>query len=163
VKSVKHIGIKFSSLMRTCLLLLLMVLIVSCKDAVVQNNNNAEKVKSLECIDRIIQRDEKLSKIRNYSCESLSLSESINNYLEELDKLDYSNCPPSFKVTFFDHITAWENMLVVTDEYPEPRGEMFVLFESIGKGDQKKELKKLLKELWYSWDIVLDELEHYDY
>lgn len=117
----------------------------ACKQKVEPQNNS--------CIHTIIKKDELLGKVRNKFSETKSLSTTIYNYTEGLRFLDYGQCPEAFKTAFLKHIEAWDDMLKVTDKYPDIRGEMHAAFDSIkAKGDQEFENK--LDRIWKTWENV---------
>ena len=110
-------------------------------------SNEGEK----DCVDRIFAEDTKLGETRNHACETASLSEAIQAYVEGLEALDYSGCPREFKTAFDGHIAAWRNMGTFTDQFPDLRGEMHSLFSQLEKGDKAEEFKPLLTNIWDTW------------
>lgn len=117
--------------------------------------NNLEDDKlNKECMNRVIALDDSLGKIRNHACEKISLSQSIKDYSAGMKKFSYKKCPESFKKAFERHRQAWANMLVVTDKYPDLRGEMHVLFKQLEEGKDAELFKPLLKAIWDTWAEV---------
>lgn len=114
---------------------------------------DGDKLKK-ECIDSVIAIDDSLGKIRNHACERVSLSQSIRNYSAAIKKISYKDCPQSFKKAFEKHQQAWDAMVVVTDKYPQLRGEMHVLFKKLEEGNDAELFKPLLKEIWETWEEV---------
>lgn len=104
-----------------------------------------------ECITRIIAADDSLGAIRNHTCEIVSLSRSIKNYVRGLKKLNFKNCPSGFKESFRIHTKAWHDILKITNKYPSLRGEMHELFDQLEKGNDAVEFKKYLKQIWDTW------------
>ena len=86
---------------------------------------------SKNCIKNIIAEDESLGKTRNHNCEKISLSETIRIYANGLEALDFAECPEKFSTAFQSHIKAWKEMIIITDKYPNLRGEMHDLFDEI--------------------------------
>ncbi|TRO66839.1 hypothetical protein [Christiangramia sabulilitoris] len=110
--------------------------------------------KARECEEKVIQTDEKLGKIRNHSSEKISLSETIDNYTESLNSLNFDHCTENFTMAFRDHIDAWKNIKKITDKYPDLRGEMHQLFDEIQNGKDSTEFKELSKKIWDTWSKV---------
>lgn len=107
-----------------------------------------------ECIDYVIALDDSLGTIRNHACEKQSLSETIDEYVYNLDNLSFSNCPPAFITAFDEHKDAWVNATEITDNYPDLRGEMHELFEIIENGPDSIAFKLLVAEIWSTWEQV---------
>ncbi|MFC0605551.1 hypothetical protein [Winogradskyella pulchriflava] len=130
--------------MRTKLTLTMLYLVVllSCqnKKKTESNSNISEK----DCIDKILLDDSKLGKIRNHECETITLQKTIDNYVKAMRKLNFEGCPEEFSVAFKKHISAWNNMGKFTENYPELRGEMHDLFDSIEKSKDSATFKPLL-------------------
>lgn len=119
--------------------------------------NSADNDKS--CIEKIIAQDEVIGKTRNHACETISLSETIHQYVKGMDSFDYSDCPTDFKEAFEKHKEAWIAMIQVTDNYPDLRGEMHDLFDELEKGADAELFKSLLKNIWDTWGEVEKAME----
>lgn len=113
-----------------------------------------KKLYEKECIDRIIAADDSLGKIRNNACKVVSLSESIQQYTSEMEKLNYKDCPSTFTDAFEKHRQSWIAMLAVTDKYPDLRGEMHELFNQLEQSNDSSSFKPLLKSIWDTWAEV---------
>ena len=111
------------------------------------------------CIDRIMTTDDSLGAIRNRASERISLSETIQQYTDALGSLDFSDCPESFASGFEIHRQAWINMLVITNDYPDMRGEMHELFSLLEHGQDSARFHPLLKEIWDSWGDIEKAIE----
>jgi hypothetical protein len=122
------------------------------KSANGQNLDN--KKKEEKCIDRIISEDSKAGTTRNHRCEEVSLSDAIKEYIQQLEKVDFSDCPAEFGNSFKAHIEAWRSTLIITDKHSEMRGEMHNLFDKINVSEDSIQFKKLVKGIWDTWADV---------
>lgn len=141
---------------------LLCFITLSCKQPASKVEKSADKnnkVSKQECIDRVIALDNSLGKIRNHDCKTVSLSQAILNYTQGIKKIDYSNCPETFIVAFEKHRQAWLEILSVTDEYPNLRGEMHDLFKILEEGNNKEDFKPLLESIWDTWGEIEKSME----
>ena len=126
------------------------------------NNSNQKKndidliseTYQANCIERILKKDGDLGEIRNHATEKISLSQAINNYINELKSLDFSNCPQNFTSAFTRHIAAWKAITKVTDNHSSQRGELHDIFERLQKSQDSTEFKSLLKVVWDTWHEV---------
>lgn len=109
---------------------------------------------SMDCIARVLAVDDSLGKIRNRECESISLSQTIVNYTDGMRKLNTEHCSEGFTNAFQSHIDAWNAIRVVTDRYPDKRGEMHVLFKELEQCRDSIEFKKLQAAIWSTWTGV---------
>ena len=107
-----------------------------------------------DCINKIIEADERLGAKRNHDCETLSLSETIEKYVGGMEALDFSQCPEKFSSAFKSHIEAWKSMVSVTDHFPDSRGEMHDLFNTIEKSEHAEKYKLALDKIWSTWSDV---------
>ncbi|ESU24623.1 hypothetical protein FEDK69T_05440 [Flavobacterium enshiense DK69] len=64
------------------------------------------------------------------------------------------NCPKTFSKAFQDHVNAWNAIRIVTDRYPEKRGEMHLLFKELEQSKDSVEFKKLQGNIWATWTEV---------
>lgn len=112
-----------------------------------------------DCIKHVIATDSNFGKIRNHACEQQSLSETIEEYANNLNKIDFSNCPKSFTKAFHEHIKTWEALLPIVKKHPNLRGEMHDLFKIIEKGNDAEVFKKLVQDIWSTWAIIEQEME----
>ncbi len=146
-------------LMRTLLsFLFISLLCLACGNS--QSSSPAQEADASpgHCMERIIALDDSLGTVRNHACERISLSETIRNYVADIRALDFSSCPADFTKAFEEHVLAWEEMIVVTDEYPDLRGEMHDLFDDIKEGEHEYYLNKHLDAIWGTWAEVEDAL-----
>jgi len=114
-----------------------------------QNKNRAEASKF--CMNAIFKKDSVLGELRNHEPETSSLSEAINNYVKNLDSLDFQQCPKTFEKAFQEHAQAWSDMTSVTDNYPDLRGELHDLFDKLEKSEDAVAFKKHLENIWATW------------
>ena len=139
----------------TCLIFIFLVL--AC-DNVRKNSGETKlgsvEIKTAKCIESILQKDSELGKIRNHSSELLSLSETIDDYTNNIKSLDFKNCPDKFSIAFHEHIQAWLDLKNVSDKYPELRGELHVIFTELGKKKDSLEFKLLEARIFDTWKIV---------
>lgn len=126
--------------------------VFSCKEG--KRHNHSDLISKKKCISNILKQDDSLGKLRNESCKQISLSQSIVNYSNEINKLDYDNCPKLFHSAFKAHQTTWNEITTVTNKYPNLRGEMHGLFDQIKIGRDSTQFKILLKNIWDTWAIV---------
>lgn len=115
-----------------------------------QQVTEAEK----KSMDRVIAIDDSIGKIRNKECRTLSLSQTITNYTEKMKQINMEGCPKEFSKSFDQHITSWNNLLQVTDKYPQLRGEMHDLFQKLEKSQDSAVFKKLKNDVWDTWDLI---------
>lgn len=107
--------------------------------------------KASNCTERILKIDDSLGSVRNHACENKSLSKTIGDYATVLSNLDFTNCPANFKNAFKKHEIAWQDMIHVTKNYPDLRGELHDLFDQIEAGPDSLEFKNRLKLIWDTW------------
>ena len=137
-------------------LLIISFVVIGCKgtgnkDSV--TSNSAIKT-STSCIEQIMEQDSVLGNIRNHSSEMGSLSDAITDYTQDLEALDYSQCPEAFTKAFQQHIDAWKKVTLITDKYPALRGELHDIFSELEKSKDSVEFKALVKEVWDTWALV---------
>ncbi|WP_411766995.1 hypothetical protein [Winogradskyella sp. A3E31] len=120
-----------------------------------KNTLNTLHVKE-RCIENILKQDDSLGSVRNYACESMSLSNTINQYVNAIEKLNFEKCPEEFHKAFKSHTAAWSNMGEFTEAYSDLRGEMHDLFDQIEKSKDSTEFKLLLDAIWDTWKDVED-------
>lgn len=125
-------------------LLFLIACLLSC-------NSNAYKEEQKSCVDSVIRMDDSLGSIRNNASKTISLSETIKDYIESLNELEFNACPEKFHIAFKEHIEAWEEMIRTTDNHPEVRGEMHDLFDKIELSPDSIVFKRKLKRIWDTW------------
>lgn len=133
------------------------VLTISCnstdrnrKKNVETNRSNQEKA----CMEKVIQLDDSLGEIRNHSSENISLSETITNYVNQLHKIEFENCPEDFTMAFSNHADAWLSIKPITDNYPEMRGELHEIFSQLENSKDSSEFNRLVKNIWATWEEV---------
>lgn len=110
--------------------------------------------KEQNCMDYIIAQDDSLGRIRNHASETVSLSESIEQYVSTGNELNFEHCPSEFTHAFKNHLNAWTEMQTVTDNYPDLRGEMHILFDTIAEGEHKTRFKASLEKIHNTWKDV---------
>ena len=128
------------------------LLIMNCTDK--KKDNPISKDTAQDCITNVLKQDDSLGTIRNHACEAISLSATIDQYVSALNRLDFEACPESFHTAFKNHAEAWTKMEEFTTQYPDLRGEMHDLFDSIEKGKDSLSFKPLLKAIWDTWADV---------
>ncbi|MEO1258636.1 MAG: hypothetical protein AAFZ15_07555 [Bacteroidota bacterium] len=138
-------------------ILLLALLFLSCqsnteKAATALPNDSAET--ELTCMQSVLKKDGKWGSARNHMCEKISLSETIQVYVDSLTQLNYSGCPEKFATAFRAHIKSWREMIPVTDAFPGLRGEMHDVFKEIENSDNASEFKNKLNRVWDTWYVV---------
>ena len=116
----------------------------------ISNDLKSEK----DCISHIIAADDSLGSLRNNECREVSLSQTVKNYVANLESLNFENCSPEFTSAFQKHISAWVNTLSVTDNHLELRGEMHDVFNRIEKTKDSLEFRILVKDIWDTWAVV---------
>ena len=119
-----------------------------------KKNNSVSNQKKQECIDYVIAQDDSLGRIRNQASETVSLSESIEQYVTAVNNLDFEDCPSEFTRAFKKHLNAWTEMKSVTDNYPVLRGEMHLLFETLAEGEDKEKFESSLEKIRDTWKEV---------
>jgi hypothetical protein len=88
------------------------------------------------------------------------ISQSIVQYVEAMNKLDFKQCPTQFTQGFTHHKNAWAALLSVTDKYPTLRGEIHELFDKIEKTSDAEEFEPLLKSIFDTWTEVESAMEN---
>ena len=107
-----------------------------------------------DCMKRVIALDDSLGKLRNHACEKISLAETIRNYADGLQKIDFSNCPADFTAAFEKHRQAWLQLIPAVEKYPDLRGEMHDLFDGLEHGKDADAFKPLVKTVWDTWEEI---------
>ncbi|MBK7938656.1 MAG: hypothetical protein IPJ82_16920 [Lewinellaceae bacterium] len=107
-----------------------------------------------DCMARVIVLDDSLGKARNRACQTVSLSETIRQYADGMEKISYRGCPSDFTEAFRKHREAWLALIPVTDQYPGLRGEMHVLFKQLESGEHAERFKPLVETVWDTWAEV---------
>jgi len=105
-------------------------------------------------IDRVIAIDDSIGNVRNKQCKNVSMSQAIVNYTGSMKKINMEGTPKQFSKAFTIHIESWEDMLAVTDKYPEMRGEMHDLFLKLEKSNDSLMFKKLKNAIWDTWELT---------
>ena len=106
------------------------------------------------CMTEAIALDDSLGRVRNHACETVSLSQSIRQYANAISAIDFFGCPEALSAGFKKHAAAWLALLPVTDQYPNLRGEMHVLFKQLESGRHAEQFKPLLKAVWDTWGEI---------
>jgi hypothetical protein len=131
-------------------IIILIMMISSCTS----RSSNANQENHSECIDRVLMLDDSLGTIRNHECERISLSRTIENYVNGLRAINFDGCPKEFKQAFDAHIQAWINVTETTDNYPDLRGEMHQLFDKLGQSPDSGAFNKQVAEIWSTWGNI---------
>lgn len=142
--------------MKNIITILSLLFIISCGNSEVNNTSEVPVMTDLAmtCIQQVVTMDQSLGSIRTRASENISLSASINQYIESTNVINMKDCPEDFKVAFKKHQEAWLNTLVITDKYPELRGQMHILFEQISQGEDGAALAPLVKAIGDTWVAV---------
>lgn len=106
------------------------------------------------CVSSVISADEVAGKTRNHACEKGSISQTIKDYAEAINSMDYSGCPLGFTQAMHTHADAWSKLLLITDHYPGKRGEMHDLFSILKAGPEGEAFSLLEDEVWATWEEV---------
>jgi len=143
-------------MLRFLTLILSFLLLFGCKEPKEKENSSdlATEIERTNCINLVFEKDSILGAIRNHASEKISLSETINNYTNDLKSLDFNNCPEEFKSSFQNHIEAWLDIRKVTDKYPSLRGELHAIFADLEKSSDSTEFNILVKQIWATWEKV---------
>ncbi len=130
----------------------LLLCLLACSDQPTNASGQAE-IGDLPtaCMERIIALDDSLGSLRNHQCEQVSLDQTIANYAEGLEALDFSGCPPEFVSAFTSHIRAWRDMQPVAAQFPGLRGEMHDLFDQIALSPDSTVFQSRLDRIWSTW------------
>ncbi len=144
--------VKFRVLWSVIILCVWMVCL-NLKSQVSIQYNNPHSSKNI-CIEYTLSFDDSLGRIRNHQCETLSLEQSISNYLDGLSQLHMEQCPEAFREAFHVHLKAWSEMIHVVKHYPALRGEMHHLFNTLERSPDSLEFKMRLANIWTTWSAV---------
>lgn len=106
------------------------------------------------CIEQVLHLDDSLGTVRNHACETISLSETIDNYTLAMANLPFKDCPNGFVNAYQAHREAWVKMKAITDKHPELRGELHDIFNQIEATEDSTAFKPLLGEIWNTWKQV---------
>lgn len=136
--------------MRSLIIILCLLVIFSCKRSKENKTTQNEK----QCIEKVLVMDDSLGIIRNHACETIALSKSIEQYVNSLQQIDFTDCPDQFSKSFIRHEAAWLDMLEISDMYPNLRGEMHDLFDSLKTGNDAERFNELLQNIWDTWGEV---------
>lgn len=145
--------------------LLCLLLIGSCKkntSSSLEKNIDKKEISAKDCMIKVIAVDSAFGDVRNHASESISLSQTIKNYISSMDTYPYDNCPPDFTTAFKKHQEAWKGLLSITDKYPNQRGELHVIFEHIAAGDDATSFDTLLAQVLSTWTDVKKTMENSD-
>ncbi len=146
LKMVRRFQILFLSILSTITLIG-----TSCDSKKETTHQKTSNLSPKECIRHVIAMDDSLGTIRNHACEAISLSETIQAYVDGMKTIDFTDCPIAFEAAFRKHIQAWEEMKKHTDKYPNLRGEMHDLFKILEEKKDKEAFKPLLATIWDTW------------
>ncbi|HMC00036.1 MAG TPA: hypothetical protein VKN14_03255 [Flavobacteriaceae bacterium] len=137
-------------------ILILLLTLIGCKDSKVKTVESDKAITKSEssCIKKVFEKDSIFGEIRNHASKTISLSETIVNYTQDLKSLDFSNCPKDFKIAFDKHIEAWLDIRTVIDKYPSMHGELHDIFDELEKSKDSIMFKQLLGNIWETWKLV---------
>lgn len=107
-----------------------------------------------DCIKKALAIDDSIGKLRNRECETLPLSKTIRNYTIRMKAIDMKRCPNDFSNAYTSHRKAWDDLIEITHQYPDLRGEMHVLFKQIEGGKDSVLFKKRVATVWSTWADV---------
>ena len=109
-----------------------------------------------EAIEAVLARDAALGGARNHAPETGPIADAIRVYVEGLDAIDFSRCPPEFAAAFRRHREAWRASLPFFERFGDHRGEMHDVFEEIRATDDatRYELEGVEKRIWDTWAEV---------
>lgn len=134
--------------------LLLGFLVNACQQNPHSGKNDATTHSPKACMEKVIALDDSLGRARNHACEAISLSETIRQYADGMEKISYQDCPEAFSLAFQKHREAWLALIPITDQHSELRGEMHDLFKQIESGVDSAQFKPLVKAVWDTWAEV---------
>ena len=79
-------------------------------------NNSAQKQQEIykQAIQKVLDCDAMTGKVDNSDLDAYY--RSTENKVQNMQKIDLSQCPPEFQTAFIDHISAWQQKLRVTRE-----------------------------------------------
>ena len=142
--------------MRKPIILFLSLLLVGCNYSNKKENNlsNISQEKRSLCVQKIFEKDSIFGGVRNHASEKKSLTETIENYSENLKSLDFTNCPENFESAFQRHVDAWLDFRKLSDKYPLLRGELHEVFAVIEKSKDSIEFKSRLDKIMKTWNEV---------
>ena len=133
-------------------IILATLLLAACK-ACPGSQDNFETSENT-CIEKFLAEDSRLGGIRNHASEDRPLAQAISEYIKAVENLDSADCPDQFRDAFHEHLKAWQGMIPLAEEYPDQRGELHVLFDTIEQGKDSLRFKDLLKPIWDTWGDV---------
>lgn len=116
--------------------------------------NAATPTAEASCMRQILAADDSLGSIRNQTCETRPLASTIQQYTAGMAALDFSDCPPAFTEAFRAHQAAWAAMVPVVERYPDWRGEMHALFDSLAHSADSAVFHIRLAAIWETWGQV---------
>jgi hypothetical protein len=145
---------KINAKLLSLLLLFWGILFFACMPGEEKKDAATETVSKQDCVEKILTMDDSLAAVRNHAPETVSLSEAILQYVNALEQLDYEGCPEDFKAAFESHREAWMDVTVVTDKYPDMRGEMHGLFKEIEVGEHAEMFNPLVEAIWDTWEEI---------
>jgi hypothetical protein len=128
-------------------------LLLSCNQYATSDKKDLAEIGN-KCIEQLFALDDSLGKVRNHACNTISLSETIDQYYKGINEADFLNCPEKFQIAYKNHQKAWLDIKNVTEKYPELRGEMHDLFDKIKSGKDSSVFKQYLDAIWNTWAEV---------
>jgi|GEM_PF-1584728 len=103
-------------------------------------------------IQSILSEDTRLGSQRNNAPFERPIHLAVSQYVDSLEKLDYSAAPPVFHFAFKQHINAWTSTIELLKNHQNERGEMHDVFNRIHAIEPR--LKPLEKAIWDTWAPV---------
>lgn len=117
-------------------------------------NEKLDKLADISCSKYILAQDDSLGSVRNHASEHMPISQSVVQYIKELSKLNFDDCPDDFVEAFEEHMSAWLNVIPILEKYPDARAEMHEVFKEIESGIHQDTFKILVDEIWSTWAKV---------
>ncbi|MDJ0655184.1 MAG: hypothetical protein QNJ40_13565 [Xanthomonadales bacterium] len=109
-----------------------------------------------EAIRAILSLDRKLGATRNQASRTVSLADSIRQYVDALDQLDFSHCPDDFTQAFRQHRDAWADSVRFFREFDSMRGELHQIWAAIEKmgGQHSQAFEAATEPILATWEAV---------
>ena len=129
-------------------------LVTSCKDSKEKTVTELVSESPSACMERVLKEDEAHGTERNHASETISLGKTITNYTQRLRGMDFGNCPEAFELAFYTHSQAWDSLVPIANRYPDLRGELHSIFDTLEQSQDSTEFKRLLALVWSTWENV---------
>ncbi len=111
---------------------------------------------SESAMQTVLKLDELLSQQRNEATRQVALNQAIQQYVANLEQLDFDGCPPEFVAAFQKHRLAWQASIEFFASHQDLRGEMHEVFKQIATHDKNsaRQLKTHLDSIMETWRAV---------